>query len=242
MALPLTQPFGTFSVGQSTNVSGGTAFVSLIPPYEPPGGVKGTPIGAVKPGPGIIHVTSFWYTVPTTAHTLYFMRPLNWTTFKADAAASQAVVVISADPGTWATAGVYQYPLANTSIPSTGNNTIGANDYVVYQAASGQWIVDTVASGTSPTLTLTTNLPTGGVKKGGLFYFFGLKTDTDPATNAAHNKWLIDAATSGTTTRAFQDPIGLFCTLHPGDPLVILSDNASAQGYLEMVNGYYAGK
>lgn len=233
---------GNFSRGRKT-ATAATAIVQMIPPYTPTSGAAmgaGTASDALR-GKGIIHVTDFQYVVPTTAHLVTILRPLNFTTFAADAAASQATVSLTKDPGTWPTAGVYQYPLPNAqTVPSTAINAIAASDIVVYQAAAGQWIVDTVASGSGTAPVLTSNLPTGGVKKGGLFYFFGVTTDTDPATNEAHQQLDILAAASNTATYTLQSTNGLWHTFHEGDPLVLSSSNVTAAGFFEVVAGYYA--
>lgn len=240
------QTFSAFSRGRKTG-TGGTPFAQFVPPYRP---ASGAPVGTGSTADplvnrGIIHVTDFVYVVPTTAHLITVMRPLNYTTFSADAAAAQAVVNITADPGTYATAGVYKYPLPNgVSIPSTGNNVIAANDYVVFQTAAGQWVMDTVASVSTLAITLTTNLPTGGVLKGGLFYYFGISTDTDPATNEAHQAFDILAAGSGTATYTLQSQGGnnLWQTYHQGDPLIFYSSNATTAGFIELISGYYASR
>lgn len=243
MALPNIHTFGTFSRGKKT-VAFGTVITQHVPPFRP---TAGAPIGVgqtVSRGnvaPGITHVTDFVYDRGTTAHVITVMRPINYTTFAADAAAAQAAVVLTADPGALTTAGRYQYPLPNgQTVPAAAANLIGANDYVCYQAASGHWVVDTVASGSGTTPTLTTNLPTGGVKAGGLFYFFGITTDVDPATNEAHLQFDVLASSSGNERYAISSHNGLWSTLHPGDPLIFHSSNATATGYFELIAGCYS--
>ncbi len=122
----------------------------------------------------------------------------------------------------------------------TANNLIAAGDYVMYQASDGTWVLDTVASGSGTTPTLTTNLPTGGVKAGGLFYFFGVVGDTDPATADVHLNFDAPIAGSNTTVTTYTDPAGLFEVLHRGDPMVIYSSNGTTQGYLQSAAGFYS--
>lgn len=233
---------GSFSVGKKT-ANAGTAIAVLVPPDNQPLSSSGTP---VLPAllPNFIHVTDLVYDVGTTAHTLTVMRPLNYTTFSADAAASQQVVNLTEDPGLFQTAGRYKYALPNgLTVPSAANNGVAQNDFVAYQAASGQWVVDTVSSVSGLAVTLATNLPTGGVKKGGLLYFFGLSTDVDPATNLAHQQIDVLAAGSGTSRYAIQASAagaGLFQTYHAGDPLVIHSSNGTTAGTFQLVAGYYS--
>lgn len=238
----LVPSHGTFSRGRKT-ATAGTAINLLIPPFRP---TSGAPIGSgavTDPllGTGIIHVTDFQYVVPTTAHQIAIMRPLNYTTFSAAAAAAQSVVNITADPGAYQTANRYLYPLPNgVTSPTTANNLIAASDIVVYQTAAGQWVIDTVASVSTLAITLTTALPTGGVLKGGLFYFFGITTDIDPATNEAHQLLDILAAASNTAAYTLQSSNGLFSTHHQGDPLVLSSSNGTTAGFFELVAGYYS--
>lgn len=234
--------FGTFSRGHKT-ATANTAFAQFIPPFTPP---SGAPVGSGTVADphvnrGIIHVTDFVYRVSTTGHTVTVMRPFNYTTFSADAAASQAVVNLTADPGLYQTAGRYKYPLPNgVTVPSTANNGIAANDYVVFQTASGQWVMDTVSSVSSLAVTLTTNLPTGGVKKGGLLYFFGVAANTDPATNEANQTFLVTAHASTLTEYKLQSDSGLWHSYHPGDPMIFHSDNSTAAGHIELIAGYYS--
>lgn len=243
MSHPLFPSYAAFSRGKKT-AAGATPFAQFIPPYRPS---SGAPVGVNTTADplvnrGVIHVTDFRYVVPTTAHLITVMRPLNYTTFSADAAASQAVVNITADPGLYQTAGRYQYAKpGGLTAPSTANNAIAGNDYVVYQAAAGQWVMDTVSSVASLAVTLTNNLPTGGVLKGGLLYFFGIYSDTDPATNEAHQSFDVLAASSGTENYVLQSQGGgsLFQAYHPGDPMIFYSSNATAAGFIELIAGYY---
>lgn len=235
--------FGAFARGKATQ-SANTVITQFIPPYVPP---SGAPVGSGKTSDpyvnnGIWHVTDFVYRVSTTGHTITVMRPLNYTTLSADASASQAVVNISADPGLYQTSGRWKYALPNAqTAPSTANNAIAASDYVMYQAAAGQWVVDTVSSVSSLAITLTNNLPTGGAKKGALFYFFGITTDTDPATNEAHVQFDITAG-SALGEYKLQSQSGLWHGLHQGDPAIFHSSNATAQGYFELLAGFWSEK
>jgi hypothetical protein len=245
MSAPLSPTFGTFCVGRKT-AAGGTAFAQVIPPFSNQGG----PGPGVTPNvlqnsgntrQGVTHITTLIYDIGTTIHTLTMMRPLNYTTFSAAAAASQAVVNITADPGVYAN---YKWPLPNAQVAvRTADNPIAANDYAVYQAADGTWVMDTVASVSTLAITMTTNVPTGGVLTGGLFYWFGISTDTDPATGNPHVQFdAAPAAGSGTSRVTFgPDGNGGLCALHPGDPLIIYSPNTTAAGFLQLVAGYYSG-
>jgi hypothetical protein len=129
----------------------------------------------------------------------------------------------------------------NGAVPA--DNAIASSDYVVYQAADGHWVQDTVSSVSGLSVTLTGNVPTGGVLPGGLFYFFGISTDIDPATNLAHV--LFDVLPLGTTVTStvrteITDPNGLWCSLHPGDPILIYTANVTTAAIHQLTSGYYA--
>ncbi|MDE2101451.1 MAG: hypothetical protein KGL39_29670 [Patescibacteria group bacterium] len=248
MASPVIQSLGSFSVGRKTAALN-TAFAVLIPPYggggQAPGiGNVGLPGGsAAKPRPltGVPHITSFILDTGGTAHTLTILRPMNYTWFSADAAAAQAVVALTADPGSFSTA--YNYPLANgQTAPDAANDLIGSGDYCVYQDAKGRWVLDTATEGYGATVagsvTMTANLPTGGVKAGGLFYLLGQAADLDPATGLAH----LQFDTTVSARLSYTDPNGLWCGLHPGDPLVIYNPNGTAADIFQLVSGFYAAR
>lgn len=242
MAQTMIHPYGAFSRGKKTQTAG-TVIVQLVPPFRQQ---RGAVTGATTPkpllSPGVTHVTDFSYVIGTTAHTMTVMRPLNYTWLTADAAAGQAVVNVYDDPGLFQTANRYKYPLPNAvTSPSAADNGIAGSDYVVYQAAAGQWVVDTVASVSSLAVTLTTNLPTGGAKNGALLYFFGITTDVDPVTNEAHLQMDLDAAGSGTTRYTLQNQNGLWTTHHAGDPVIFHSSNGTTAGTFELIAGFYSG-
>ena len=247
MAAPLSPTFGTFCVGRKT-AAGGTAFAQMIPPFSGQGGPGPGPVPTVLQNAGnsrngVTHITTLLYDIGTTIHTLTLLRPQNWTTFSAVGAASQAVVSLTADPGVFSTNYKYAFPNAQTA-PRTADDAIASGDYCVYQAADGTWIMDTAASSYSAgQVTMTTNLPTGGVVAGAPFYLFGISTDLDPATGLAHVQFdAAPAAASGTARVTFgPDGSGILCALHPGDPLIIYSPNTTTAGFLQLVAGYYSG-
>lgn len=231
-----------FSRGPAT-ASGTTPYATIVPPYR---GVNspllyGNNRGGNVPnwqGPSACFTqisTIVMSTSSSGAQILAGMRPFNYCYFNAVAAAGQAVVNIDANPGAYATA--YRYPTPNGAVPRTANNLMAANDYVAYQAADGTWILDTVASIATLAVTLTTNLPTGGIVSGQPLFFFGIYTDTDPATGFAQPYITVPTTQ---TQKTYQDLVsGLFQTLHLGDPLVLYSNNAGAQGTLDLVSAFY---
>lgn len=192
----------------------------------------------VEPWPNAwTRITGYRQTVSTTAHLLTLMRPFNLTTFSADAAAAQAVVNITADPGAYSAAGAL----------ATANNLIAANDWVVYEAADGTFVMDVVSSVSTLAITLTANLPTGGVKKNGKFWFFGIATDTNPNNNQANPRWNAAASTLFTLSRA--DALGSIpdhplLNLGKGryQPLILQIDNGTAASTMESVGVEYVRK
>ena len=183
------------------------------------------------------------YTAGVTAHTLTVMRPLNVVYFTAVGAAGQAVVNISADPGA--------YP-ANCQLAA---NNIAANDFVVYEAANGTYVLDTVSSVSTLAITLNNNLPTGGVALGGKFWWFGIITDTNPADNNPHPQYTL--AASGLTSLGGKagHSIGGFVGTIPNpntnfgagndgryQPIIVHSGNATNAGVLEQVTAIYTGR
>ena len=230
---PSIPSFGGLTVNRAT-AAGATAFATMVRPYTP----DGLPVQSGQKAPGRIHLTSLLYESPAARHNIALMRPLNYTTFSAAAAASQAVVNITADPGNYASN--YKYPVPAGWVQRTANNLIAGGDYVMYQCPDGTWVLDTVASVSTLAITMTTNVPTGGVLAGGLFYWFGIHSDTDPATGDAHLNFDAPIAASATVQTAFTDPANLWCVLHGGDPMVIYSSNITTQGYLQYGSGFYS--
>jgi hypothetical protein len=227
----MAEYFGTWVVGKAT-ATGGTAFAQLVPPASE---LAEFPAGGMSKSHTVI--TDLVYSYPiTVTHALSLLRPLNWRTFSADAAGGQAVVNLTANPGSFSTA--YKYPTRNNVAPRAANDLLVANDYVVYQCPDGTYVMDTVASISTLAVTLTNNLPTGGVKSGDMFWMFGVAGDIDPATGMAHPAFSVARAPAAAGI-AFWHSAALFTALHPGDPLIFYSDNATTAGFLELLSGYY---
>ncbi len=183
-------------------------------------------------------ITGVLTTTAATAHLLTLLRPLGRTTFSAVAAAGQAVVTLTADPGA--------YP----SGVRTAADAITSGDYVVYEAADGTLVQDTAAgtwNSTTGALTLNTFLPTGGVLVGGRFWYFGLATDTNPNDAQAHPRWNLLANTSNFFGRADgmgSIPDNPLMNLGKGEeqPLLLQIDNGSNASTLESVGVEYVKK
>ncbi len=246
MPAGVLQPLGTFATGRKT-ASVNTAFAIPIFPF---GGLTGTPLSTRRPAQatagrqGIIHVTGLFINQATTNQLLVFMRPLNWTYFAAAGAAAQTTVTLNADPGLYSAnrwRGGAALPNGQ-SAPSTADTAVASGDYCIYQATSGIWVMDTAAGTVSAgALTMTTNLPTGGVSVGGLFYWFGpASANTDPANNLACPSMGTGFQTLGVLISIVDNTNGLCNTLYPGDPMIVYNPNATTVSVIENCVGYFS--
>jgi hypothetical protein len=259
MAFSNDLPFPTFSVGTITQTAG-TAIVALIPPWRGANGVcmpytcdaRWKPNWVGPSGGAFTHLSSLVYSSTGTAHKVGVLRPLNWTVVAAAAAAAQAVINIYDDPGIYSTN--YKYPTVGgvVAAPQYGGGTqggtppsqvadhgIAGSDYAVYQVADGTWVLDTVASVSTLAITMTTNVPTGGVLKGAPFFYFGTVSINDPGTGLA--QWQTNTAVTASRAQLLNDVLaGSIQSNHPGDPMVFYSPNGSSAGALDEIAGFYA--
>lgn len=156
-------------------------------------------------------------TAGTTAHTLTILRSLGRTTCVSVNAAGQAVVNITADPG------------------AAISNAIAANDLVAIRESDGVTRLYKVSSVATLAITLTANLVTGTLG-GEDFWDFGIITDTDPVTGAAHQ--ILNVPASATTTWAdnTDSNVGIARSNGNDEPLLLQDNNATATGTLEQSN------
>lgn len=249
---------GEFSV--SSIASGSTAAQLLIPPYPGPKGgppylynalasyapsLTSAPLATkanwlTAPLFGVTKITSLLVNASSTGHTLFILRPLNWTYFPAGLAKNTTAIPNGSgssstglfdDPGVYSTN--YKYPTAGAVFPAPAADAAisGTNLLVCYQLSDGTWQLDTIASGTfGASLTLTTGTPNrngGAILAGAPLFYFGAVAGTlvDPATGST---------AFGTTTKTsaqtgYQDYLdSVFSAVHPGDPLLIYDANATA--------------
>jgi hypothetical protein len=199
----------------------------------------------IEPKAGCItRIRYLKYTAAGTAHTLTVMRPLGKTSLTAAAAASQAVVNVQINPGNYsAIATALGTPTCRTS-----NNLAAANDFVAYQCADGTWVLDTISSISSLAITLTSNVPTGGLALGTTLWWFGIITDTNPGNAEAHPQFTLTASTAVTFGSVDDNYAGWLGSLpaYPtlgmsgfGEPMVCHSGNATAAGTLNEVSALY---
>lgn len=239
-----TNILGRFALSSKT-ANAGTVLASLIPPFRgsnsvPPLMYKlqgGKPNWRNQP---YTVISQLCYTAGSTAHDVVVMRPFNWAVVAADVAHNATVVTLETDPGLYATRYKYDLPPeAGGVVATTANNGIAGSDYVCYQLRDGTWQIDTVASVSSLSITMNTGTPNvsgGGIEKGSILFFFGVAANTDPATGLAHL-----AITSVASARTeLLTSAGSISSLHPGDPLIVYSANASNAGILSFVAGHYA--
>jgi hypothetical protein len=230
--LPIVGTWETIRKAASTT----TPFRICIPPWP---GRAGSPIGKVSPY--FTHVTKVIFSTPTaTAETIGIMRPFNYTTFAADAAAGATTLSLTADPGLYSTAANWKYGTVLNGTPSVADNAIATSDVLVYQLADGSWEVNVVTggSGTAPTVSAIGGSQIGA-KAGGLVYFFGVIADSDPNTGAVSPQTTI--AASATRDASWSDTIcGVVHALHAGDPLVFYDPAVSSGSILEACCGYYS--
>lgn len=180
-----------------------TAIVDIIPPRK---GAKA-------------RLRKYVYTPGATTHTLTVMCPQGRTTLSAAALAAQAVVNLTADPGTGTTSGA-----------------IAAADYLViekpFSAGSPRTFhIAKVSSVATLAITLTANVPTGGFSSGAAVWFFGAAADAQHPTFAL-------------TTGAQRTPIddswyGLCGPTGQDMPILMYSDNATNAGTLNYAQGIY---
>lgn len=226
----------------------GTVLTGLIPPWPGNGGAPvlyTTPDGVAAPWKTqpYSHLTALTYTTGTTAHAVYVMRPLNWTMIKTALAKNTTAIVVDKDPGLFSTSYRYPLPGQQTAPVQVADNAIAANDYVAFQYDDGTWQLDTIASGTfaGANLVLTTgtaNRNGATVRANSPLFWFGIKTDSNPQTGRVHENFLTIASTN--KSKLIDDLIGSgIPTLNPGDPLIVLSNNATATGVIDYVGGVY---
>ena len=175
---------------------------------------------------GIARITGWSYTCAGTPHTVTFMRPVATTTATAGAAAAQKDVVVAS---------------VNSMKDSSGAaENLAAADYVVYQTTGGGYELNTVASFSTLTVTLGTNIAVA-IASGSTIWIFG------EVGRAVHPTFLTVASINNDLSDArLQAGLPAQADLHNqrsgvGDPLIVHSDNETAAGILRYATGVYAG-
>ncbi len=165
---------------------------------------------------GFTRVTKLVYTAGGTAHTLTVARPIGATTANGSAASGQPVINLTADPG-------------------PAGNLIATNDLLAIRETDGVTRLYTVSSVATLAVTLTTNL-VAGVANLASVWDFGVLADTDPATGLAHPTWRLPASVATT----YEDrEAGVVASHVAESPLLVDSNNITAQGYLDQISWAY---
>lgn len=158
-------------------------------------------------------------------------------------AAGGTSYVLSRDPGNYSA----NFTNDGRGGPLAANNLIASGDLLAIEtAAPGVYFLATV-SGTPSTSTAAqtagqctvtaTAAPTGGVPVGASVFFFGITTDTDPRTGAAHPSYLLTASVQNDV---YNGESGVICeTLEPGEPILAYDNNATAAGSIDQLSGGY---
>jgi hypothetical protein len=181
--------------------------------------------GVIPPKKGCrTRVMKATYRSGTTAHVLTLMKPLGKTTLTAAAAASQAVVNITADPGL-----------------GTLPGAIAANDYVVLRKKStGLCYLHKVSSVSTLAITLTANLAVA-LEAGDDFFFYGVTTNL--ATAIADGQMSLETTASAVNTyEGTAAGEGCFQSNGDDEPLIFSSNNATAAGFLRHIGVAYTDK
>ncbi len=205
MALPGS--FGGGVVGKTTATLG-TAWYGVVPPYWNGSSYR-----------SYACLLSANVTNGNTTTNLSFMRPIGSTTTSAASSTGVNTITITADPGNNA-GGLYN---------SAGtNNNIAANDVVVVGNVDGtitQYIVGAY-NATSKVVTVTAANLTVNVASGAKVWDFGIFSDTDPTTGAAHPV-IPNSVAANTAGAAFTTVGSGFRGSRSGDPLLIYCGNAT---------------
>lgn len=186
---------GVFTHGHKTETAG-TAIVIMVP------GMKGR----------YTHVKRITYTTGATLHTITVMRKVAETTLSAAAAAAQAVIALTADPG-----------------------SIAANDNLAIQKPNGSWHFGVVSSVSSLNITLTANVPTGGFSSGARVIFYGVVGDAD------HDNHDYRVQANATNAQIPDDNDGVVdSSTGVDEPVILSSDNGTNAGRFELVEAVYS--
>jgi len=254
MSVPFIPGLPGFGITPPHNAFG-TVIAAVVPPFAGP---RSAPLvyGAVtvaagsKPNPvpnwyeqPYTHLTTLLYTTGTTAHAITVMRPLNWTTFAAAVAKNTTAISLTTDPGLYSTSYNYPLPGSQTAPALVADNALAAGDYVAYQLDDGTWQYDTIASGTfsGGNIVLTTGTPNRNgatIAAGRPIFWFGVPADSDPATGQPHPFFDSIASTNKIDQIGGYNGEGIV-TLHPGDPMIVESNNVTATGIMDLVAGFF---
>lgn len=222
-------PLGPFSLDSfaidKATATAGTAYQTLIPPRKK----KRTKL------------TFLQITCGGTAHTGTIMRELSRTTTAAAAASGATSLVLTRDPGKYASLPEWR----NRGItPNTSDNAIAANDWIVvlyddgtYAAMKPSAVATDSATGY---VTLTVSALAGSIRAGQTVWFMGITTDTDPHTGKVHDAFAIAASATTVWPNAAAGGSVIAQSWHMESPIFINVNNATAASTIDAGAGIYA--
>jgi hypothetical protein len=240
---------GAFNLPRVT-ANGGTAFVAVISPFGGTGpgnamqygGVVGKVGGRLYRPRGVSHVNKLIYTTGATAHLISILRPLNYTTLSAAAAAGATTLNLNDDPGIFST---NMKPMMGPIPAQVSDRGIAGGDYIVIQLADGSWYPIKVTSVSTLALTVPA-IPSAtgalGALAGAMVYLMGLPTDTDPYNGQTQPSTQIASGVTRDVTEIAAGSDGLIAALRNGDPMLFYSPNTTNAGILEQLSGFYADR
>lgn len=203
--------FPTFSLPYLT-AAAGTAFVGLI---------WGNAEKKIK-------VTNLRYTSGATAHDLTFMQPLASVLLNAAAAKGATSIVLASDPGAWGSA------------KTVAANNIANGDWIAYRQGDNTWEYNKLTG--SPTtdadgkVTCAVSAIGAALPANTRIYYFGVPADSNPVSGKVHYKVIPPVS----ATTAYDANGGAVVSgLGVGDPMLVHSNNITAQGYLEHLSAVY---
>ena len=171
------------------------------------------------------------YVSAGTQHTLTILKEIGRTTVASAAAASQAVVNLTANPGTSLLG-----PAGTAS--QLANDGVAANDYLVFELPDGTYYFDYVASVNVLAVTMTNNLPTNGLAAGATVWMMGQTTDSEPTTGLAFP--FLKPPVSARTL--YTNILGIAVSGYRYSPLLVSSSNATAAGFIEYMTALYTDR
>lgn len=204
---------GRWHLGTLTE-SADTAIVGLIPPNS---------VGKTV-------LSTLTYKCGSTAHTLSFLRSQGATTTSASAAASQADIVLTS-----------VQPALNIAGDSLAE-TLAANDYLCIKHSDGTYGAYKVSSVSGYTVTLSSNLTKAVSANAPVWAFYEVaRTLGTPSIQV-----LVPTASAvnifpggGATPPAMEGEIGIASSLNRNEPIMIQSNNATAQGWIIAATAIY---
>lgn len=247
-----TTPRGGSRTMRGNTAAAGTAYTIGIDPYPGPKGKGSFLYGVDGQGnpnwlqPGYFtRVTMLRHLSGSTAHTLYFLRPLNWAVVSVAGAINSTSFTLATDPGKFSTA--FHYPIGAPSsvtpnvngavyktIANVADLTFTTTHYFAVQLADGTWFYDLCAGFNTSTLVVTTtttipNVTGGGIPKGAVMFLLGSTSTQDPNTGTLPPS--LYPAVSVDTPYTDGGGDGIMASMHPGDPMMLYNANATAAGF-----------